>query len=77
METIKTNLIKHITHSVQWTSMVNTMNTMNTIGVKSYYESGPDDTLQKIVKRMYPQKEIVALADIPMYKNLIINFKTV
>lgn len=74
VETIKENLIKHITHSVQWTSMVNTMNTM---GVKSYYESGPDDTLQKIVKRMYPQSNVVALADIPIYKNLIINFKTV
>lgn len=74
IDTIKANLIKHITHSVQWTSMVNTMDAM---GVKSYYEAGPDDTLQKIVKRMYPNSNILALADIQSYKNIITNFKTV
>ena len=70
---IKINLIQHITHPVLWTTMVNNMNTM---GVKSYYEAGPDDTLQKIVKRMYPQSNVLALADIPTYDNIIINFKT-
>lgn len=71
---IKSNLIKHITHSVQWTKMVNTM---NDIGVKTYYESGPDDTLQKIVTRMYPESSVLALADIETYKNNITNFKSV
>jgi [acyl-carrier-protein] S-malonyltransferase len=74
VETIKTNLIKHITHSVQWTSMVNTMDAM---GVKTYYEAGPDDTLQKIVKRMCPNSKVLALADIQTYNGKIINFKTI
>jgi [acyl-carrier-protein] S-malonyltransferase len=71
---IKANLIEHITHPVLWTSMVNTM---HSFGIETYYESGPDDTLQKIVKRMYPQKKVLALSDIEEYKNHITNFKTV
>ena len=71
---IKANLIKHITHSVLWTTMVHTM---NDFGIQNYYECGPDDTLQKIVRRMYPDKNILALADIQTYKNIITNFKTV
>jgi [acyl-carrier-protein] S-malonyltransferase len=50
---------------------------MDSLGVDTYYESGSDDTLQKIVNRMYPQKKVLALADIETYKNLITNFKTV
>ena len=73
VESIKSNLIKHITHPVQWTSMVNSM---NDFGIQNYYESGPDDTLQKIVKRMYPDKKIVALSDITSYRNSVTNFKT-
>jgi len=71
---IKLNLIKHITHPVLWTTM---MNNMDDMGVKSYYESGPDDTLQKIVKRVLPASNVFAIADIQTYKNLITNFKTV
>lgn len=71
---IKSNLIKHITHPVLWTTMVNNM---AQIGVNTYFEAGPDDTLQKIIKRMYPQNSVLALTDIPMYKNVITNFKTV
>lgn len=70
---IKENLIKHITHPVLWTSMVNTM---NNIGVETFYEAGPDDTLQKILKRMNPNKNVLALADIEEYINLVPNFKT-
>jgi [acyl-carrier-protein] S-malonyltransferase len=70
---IKKNLIKHITHPVLWTTMVNTM---DSFGVKNYYECGPDDTLQKIVKRMYPDKNILALADIQTFNNIVTNFKT-
>lgn len=70
---IKANLIKHITHPVLWTTMVNTMDAM---GIRTYYEAGPDDTLQKIIKRMYPASSINALADIELYNNLITNFKT-
>lgn len=71
---IKANLIKHITHPVLWTTMVNTM---NDFGIENYYECGPDDTLQKIVKRMYREKNVSALADIQTYNNIITNFKTV
>lgn len=74
VKTIKANLIKHITHPVLWTNMVNTMNSM---GVETFYECGPDDTLQKIIKRMYPKKTVLALADIELYRNTIINFKSV
>lgn len=70
---IKANLIEHITHPVLWTTMVSNM---NAIGITSYYEAGPDDTLQKIVKRICPQSNILALADIQMYKNFITNYKT-
>ena len=52
---IKNNLIKHITHPVQWTAMVNNM---VRDGVDVFYEVGTDDTLSKIVKRMYPKKNI-------------------
>ena len=71
---IKANLIKHITHPVLWTTMVYTM---NAFGIENYYECGPDDTLQKIVKRMYPEKNVLALADIESFNNNVTNFKTV
>jgi [acyl-carrier-protein] S-malonyltransferase len=71
---IRTNLIQHITHPVLWTSMVQSL---NDFGIQNYFESGPDDTLQKIVKRMYPDKNILALSEIELYKNIITNFKTV
>lgn len=70
---IKANLIKHITHPVLWTSMVHAM---NDFGVQNYYEGGPDDTLQKIVRRMYPDKNVLALSDIETYNNIVTNFKT-
>jgi len=71
---IKDNLIKHITHPVLWTTMVNSM---ESLFIESYYESGPDDTLQKIVKRMYPRRNVLALSEIKMYRNIITNFKTI
>lgn len=60
---IKQNLVKHITHPVLWTSMVHNM--VNA-GVGKFYESGPDDTLQKIIKRMYPQKMVSPLGNADM-----------
>lgn len=74
VEVIRMNLVKHITHSVQWTKMVNTM---HKLGVQTFFEAGPDDTLQKIVSRMYPGANVKALADIELYKDFIINAKTV
>ncbi|MCD4679981.1 MAG: ACP S-malonyltransferase [Bacteroidales bacterium] len=64
---IKNNLIIHITNSVQWTSMVRNM---VRDGVSEFYEVGTDDTLQKMVARMYPDKNVLSLLDIPFYNNI-------
>jgi len=64
---IKNNLIQHITHPVLWTSMVNNMELM---GVQEYYEIGPDDTLQKIVTRMCPDKKVSSILEVPTYQNI-------
>jgi len=55
---IQTNLINHITSAVQWTKMVNNMAKDQ---VEIFYEVGTDDTLQKIVSRMFPEKTILSL----------------
>lgn len=64
-EEIRANLITHITHSVQWTSMVNNMNAG---GVTEFYEVGPDETLQKIVARMLPGKKVTTIWELPVYE---------
>lgn len=64
---IQDNLIIHITHSVRWTDMVNNM---NSDGVTEFYEIGTDDTLQKIVTRMYPDKYVGSIWSIDSYKNI-------
>ena len=64
-EKIKNNLIEHITHPVLWTHMVHNMVSS---GVDKFYEVGPDDTLQKIVTRMYPEKKITTIWSMPIYK---------
>lgn len=69
-QTIKENLINHITHPVLWTSMVRNM---ENDGVKEFYEVGTDDTLQKIVKRMCPDKIVTSIWELPFYKNVNIN----
>ncbi len=68
VDEIKNNLIKHITHPVLWTSMVHNM---VSDGVNEFYECGTDDTLQKIVARMYPDKMIRSLWNIKGYENII------
>ena len=47
-EKIKSNLMYHMTSSVNWTKMVHNM--VN-YGVTEFIEIGTDDTLQKIIKR--------------------------
>lgn len=64
---IKENLIQHITHPVLWTTMTKNM---EKDGVNEFYEVGTDDTLQKIVARMCPQKKISSLWEVPMYNNI-------
>lgn len=63
-EEIRNNLIEHITHPVLWTDM--TLN-MNKDGVTDFYEVGTDDTLQKIVKRMLPDKMVTSIWNIKNY----------
>ena len=58
-EDIKSNLMKHITSPVMWTSMVRNM---VSDGVDEFYELGPDDTLKKIVERMYPNVLIESIS---------------
>lgn len=64
---IKENLIDHITHPVLWTSMVRNM---ERDGIKEFYEVSTDDTLQKIVVRMCPEKKVTSIWEIPTYKNI-------
>ncbi len=66
-EKIKENLIQHITHPVLWTDM--TLN-MQRDGVNEFYEVGTDDTLQKIVARMCPEKIVTSIWNIPTYNNI-------
>lgn len=68
---IKDNLIIHITHPVQWTKMVNNM---VRDGVNEFYEVGTDDTLQKIVARMHPDKLVTTILGVPSYKGKIKNY---
>jgi len=67
VDEIKDNLIKHITHPVKWTTMVHNM---DDYGVNEYYEVGTDDTLQKIVARMCPEKKVTSLWEIPIYNSI-------
>jgi len=68
---IKDNLSKHLTSSVNFTEMIKEL---VRFGVTSFYEVGTDDTLQKIVKRMYPNHNIDTILNIPNYKNLLTNY---
>lgn len=73
-EEIKNNLIQHITHPVLWTDMTHNM---AKDGVTEFYEVGTDDTLEKIVRRMYPNLHQQSLLDIDSYKGKIKNYKEV
>lgn len=73
-EEILENQIKLMTYPVQWTKLTNNM-VKN--GVTEFYEGGTDDTLEKIVKRMYPELVVQSLLDIPVYKDKVKNFKVV
>jgi len=66
-EEIKKNLIDHITYPVLWTSMVRNM---EHDGVLEFYEVGTDDTLQKIVARMCPEKKVSSIWALPIYNEI-------
>ena len=61
------NQIKLMTCPVQWTSITDNM-VKN--GVTDFYEVGTDDTLQKIVARMYPQLNVTSIWNIQCYNNI-------
>lgn len=69
---IRENLIHHITHPVLWTQMTHAMVSE---GVTNFYEVGTDDTLEKIVARMYPDKHVQSLLDIETYRGKVKNYK--
>lgn len=69
---IKNNLIQHITHPVLWTTMIHNM---VKDGVTEFYEVGTDDTLEKIVHRMYQDLHQQSILDVPSYMGKIFNFK--
>ena len=61
------NQIKLMTYPVQWTKIAKNM--VND-GVTEFYECGTDDTLQKIVGRMYPELKVQSIWDVETYKNI-------
>lgn len=67
-EEIKNNLIKHITHPVLWTTMVRNM---VEDGADKFFEAGTDDTLQKIVTRMYPDLLVTSLWNEQIFEKII------
>ncbi len=71
---IRDNLIQHITHPVLWTSMTQNM---AKDGVTEFYEVGTDDTLEKIVHRMFPNLHQQSLLDIDTYRDRVHNYKQI
>lgn len=68
------NQIKLMTYPVQWTKLTNNM-VAN--GVVEFYEVGTDDTLQKIVHRMYPDLTVTSLLHTPLYEGKIHDFSII
>ncbi len=62
------NEIKLMTYPVQWTDITNNM---AKDGVREFYECGTDDTLQKIVRRMYPNLKVDSIVNVPSYKGIV------
>lgn len=60
--------IKLMTYPVQWTTLIRSM-VEN--GVTAFYECGTDNTLQKIVRRMEPDKIVDSIVHQPSYEGKI------
>lgn len=67
-ETIRKNLVAHPTSPVNWTVMTNSL---VQFGAEKFYEVGTDDTLQKIVRRMYPAKRVGSLLHEDCYYGVV------
>lgn len=65
------NQIKLMTYPVQWTNITRNM-VAN--GVTKFYECGTDDTLQKIVARMEPDKLVTSIIHTPTYEGKVKDF---
>lgn len=63
--------IKLMTYPVQWTNITRNM-VAN--GVTEFYECGTDDTLQKIVARMEPDKLVTSIVHTPTYEGKVKDF---
>ena len=68
------NQIKLMTHPVLWTDITNNMADN---GVTEYYEVGPDDTLQKMVRRMKPDLLVTSLLHTPLYEGKVHDYSIV
>lgn len=56
-----------MTSPVQWTNITRNMVSN---GVRNFYEVGTDDTLQKIVSRMYPDLLVTSIWTCNDYRNI-------
>ena len=68
------NQIKLMTHPVLWTDITNNM---ADDGVTEFYEVGPDDTLQKMVRRMKPDLLVTSLLHTPLYEGKVHDFSII
>lgn len=68
------NQIKLMTHPVLWTDITNNMADN---GVTEYYEVGPDDTLQKMVRRMKPDLLVSSLLHTSTYEGKVQDYSIV
>lgn len=68
------NQIKLMTHPVLWTDITNNMADN---GVTEYYEVGPDDTLQKMVRRMKPNLLVSSLLHTSTYEGKVQDYSIV
>lgn len=70
-EDILNTEIKLMTYPVQWTTLIRNMVSN---GVTVFYECGTDNTLQKIVRRMEPDKIVGSILHIPSYEGKITDY---
>lgn len=68
------NQIKLMTHPVLWTDITNNM---TDDGVTEFYEVGPDDTLQKMVRRMKPDLLVTSLLHTPLYEGKVHDYSII
>ena len=73
-EQLKSNLMQHMTSSVNWTKMIHNM---VEFGVTDFIEIGTDDTLQKIIRRMYPILSSSSILTSKTYNGIVKNYSII